>query len=341
MRSIAILLIALLAGCAGAPVAPTSGPDTATTCDANPSTSTLWLGPDHALVNETPAAGAVFSNGFDEAFLVDTMDEWTAAPSPHALRLVGNLTLEFWVRNSGTPAPVTIGGDPGEAYHWFNQIGTQRGFVPAFGREYASIVPLPGSIDHYTEVIAMPPGGLHVEQGDTLRVLLTSLVVDDTRSTGQEILFGGDTPSSITFDHHCMAPLGWKEIASDERDITIRAHQGLITGAIPATAGLNYADVPFELLPGTQRLTISLVQEADRNPLKDDMDITLLDGSGAAITSIGSPYADDIGTFYAANLAAMMPPGAYTVRVESYSGHAYQGHVSVVQDQARPAVGAM
>lgn len=311
------------------------------TCDADVSESTLWLGPGFTLLNETPAAGAVFSNGFDEAFLVDTMDEWSAAPATQAMRLVGNMTLEFWVRNSGTPAPVVIGGQPGEGYHWFNQVGTQRGFVPDFGREYAPVAPMPGSIDHYTEVIAMPPGGLHVEQGDTLRVLLTSLVVDDTRSTGQEILFGGETPSRITFNHHCMAPLGWKEIASDERDISIRAHQGLITGAIPATAGLNYADVPFELLAATQRLTISLVQEADRNPLKDDMDITLRDAAGNAITSIGSPYADDKGTFYAANLAAMLPPGQYAVRVESYSGHAYTGQVSIVQDKAVPAVGAM
>ncbi len=332
----------MLAGCASTSPAEPSNPDPAVrTCSDHPVATTLWLGPGFTLLNETPEAGSVFSNGFDEAFLVDTMDEWTSAPAGAPMRLVGNLTLEFWVRNSGTPAPVVLGGAPDEGYHWFNQVGTNRGFVPDFGREYASVVPLPGSIDHYSEVISMPPGGLHVEKGDTLRVLLTSLVVDDTRSTGQEILFGGETPSSITFTHHCMASLDWQEVVHRDAPVSIAAHQGLITGAIPPGPGINFAEVPFDLLQQTQRLTISLTQGPDANPLKDDMDITIYDADGNAITSIGSPYADDKGTFYAANLHEMMPPGAYVVRVDSYSGHAYEGTVRILQDSAILPVGAM
>ncbi len=341
MRVIVLLLIAMLAGCASEPTSPATPPPTAVTCDVHLQETTLWFGPGFTLLNQTPAAGSVFSNGFDEAFLVDTMDEWWSAPATHAMRIVGNMTLEFWVRNSGTPAPVVLGGAPGEGYHWFNQVGTQRGFVPDYGREYAPVVPMPGSVDHYTEVISTPPGGLHVEQGDMLRVLLTSLVVDDTRSTGQEVLFGGETPSSITFSHHCMAPLDWLAIRTYNSHFTIRGHQGLITGAVPAVPGINYHDVDLDLLAKTQRLTISLEQGYDPNPLKDDMDISVLDADGNEVVSIGSPYADDIGTFYAANLHEMMPPGHYTVRVNSYSGHAYEGRLSIVQDVAVAPVGAM
>ncbi len=331
MRVVVALLI-VLAGCAGAPVDDPMPEANVEPCQLVD--QTWFFGPGHALQPDEPAAGSVFSNGFDEAFLVDEMDEWRSPAWSSSGRIVGNLSLEYWVRNDGTPAPVVIGGQPGEGYHWFNQVGTEGGFVADYGREYASATPMAGSVDHYVEVIAMPPGGLHVERGQSLRVLLTSLVLDDDRGTGQHILIGGDTPSQVRFQVTCMPELDWVELVSKEQRVSIPAHQGLITGQVPPTSGLNVATVPFILQDETQRLTIRLEQTGDPNPLKDDMDLVILDAGGAEVASIGSPYADEVGTFYAANLAELLPPGDYRVQVNSYSGHGYEGVVRILQETA-------
>ncbi len=330
MRLLVLLLALLLSGCAGVPSTNLPAPEPVR-CEAGD--TTLWFGPGHTLLPEAPAAGSQFSNGFDEAFLVDEMDEWHSAPFVQSMRIEGNLTLEYWVRNHGTPAPVVIGGDPGEGYHWFNQIGTSGGFVPDYGREYAEATPTPGSVHHYVEVIAMPPGGLHVEDGDHLRVLLTSLVADDDQARGQEILFGGDTPSQVRFTSHCMPDLDWTELHTSTMTVRLRGNQGLITGAVPEHES-NTARVGFSLEPLTQKLTIAIRQTSDPNPLKDDIDLAVLDASGQEIASIGSPYSDETGTFYAANLAHMMPPGSYTVQVNSYSGIGYEGRLTILQETA-------
>lgn len=332
-----VLIVAMLSGCAGSQESDGDEAPIQEGCDGALRSHTLYLGPGLTLQNDTPEAGSSFSNGFDEAFLVDDMDEWHSEPVDQPIRLLGNMTLEFWVRNDGTPAPYVASGEPTEGYHWFNQFGTERGFIPDYGREDADAVPMPGDVHHHTQTFAMPPGGLHVETGDRLRLLLTSLVVDDDQGTGQHILFGGDTPSAIKFDAHCMIELEWDELHRETTTVVMHGNQGLITGQVPGTDGVNQASVPFTLDETTQRLTISLRQTQDTSPLKDDMDLTILDSDGQQVTGIGSPYADETGTFWAANLAASMPPGQYTVRVDSYSGHAYRGEVTVLQETARLA----
>lgn len=336
-----LLVTALLAGCAGGEE-PQATPDTPQeSCAGTLSERTFWLAPGHALAEGgAPAAGSVFSNGFDEAFLVDDMDVWLSEPVADRLWVPGNVTLEFWARNHGTPAPVVVGGDPGEGYHWFNQFGSDRSFVMDYGREYAEVAPAPGSIDHYVKTIAMPEGGFFVEPGDRLRLLLTSLVVDDGQERGQEVLFGGDTPSHVRLEAACVPALEYDTVDSATHDVAVAAHQGLITGAVPATEGVNHADVAFTLREATDRLTVSLMQTGDANPAKDDMDLTIHDAGGAEVASIGSPYSDEQGVFWAPNLAAFLPPGDYTVRVNSYSGHAYEGEVAILQERALLAGGA-
>lgn len=297
-----------------------------------PEERTLWLGPGHALVEALPAAGRVGGDGFAEAFLNNDLAEWTWPGQDVPMRVVGNLTLTFWSEGNAMPAPIIIGGGPGEGYHFFNQFGTDRGFIESYAVEYASALPSQDVVS-YTEVFAMPDGGLMVEPGDRLRLLLTNLVLDDAEGDGPSILFGGDTPSRIEFTQTCAQARTWSVLESASTPLSIPFHHGLLTGAVQPTAGVNHQDVPFTLHAETDRITITMVQGADRNPLKDDMDITVLDGAGQQVWSIGSPYTDEIGTLWRENLGSM-PPGEYVARVNSYSGHAYEGTITVVQEVA-------
>ncbi len=329
----ALLLVVALSGCLSgtAPLDEVSGLITDCPMDGE---VTLYLGPGFTLSPVLPAAGSVAGNGFDEAFLTNVMDEWTSAVVvDRNVHIMGNLTLHFWSRGHDMVAPVVIGGDPGEGYHWFNQVGTNRGFVEAFAVEYAPIRDEP-VVREWTETFAMPTGGLYLEPGDHLRLLLTNLVLDTpTTGAGPDILFGGDTPSAVTFQAHCRAVWSWDEGTPETHAISIPFHHGLLTGAVPARDGLNHVDVPFTLAPDTGRLTIALAEGGSINPTKNDMDLGVLDAAGNEVWSIGSPYADDLGTKWPADLAANMPPGDYTVRVNSYSGVAYEGTLSIQQDR--------
>lgn len=327
------LVAVSLAGCLGGSeprLEEVGAEDDAGLCGLDaPREVTLWLR-DLSLVPELPEAGATAGNGFDEAFLTNELDEWTLE-APRTFRLVGDVSLEFWARGHAMPAPIVLGGDPGEGYHFFNQFGTDRGFVESYAVEYAPVVDDGTTVRHYRETFAMPEGGVLVESGDTVRLLLTNLVLDEPGGRGPDILWGGETPSALTFTAVCEETPAWTEADRDEVPVSVATNQGLLTGAVPAEEGVNYALVPFMLHPGTDRLTITLEQAAATNPTKDDMDLTVLDGSGDPVWSIGSPYTDEVGTRWRANLDASMPPGDYTVRVDSYSGTAYEGTVTVVQ----------
>lgn len=290
---------------------------------------THWFGPDLGLQDTPPAeAGATPGNGFAEAFATDDMDEWLSAPVPDGLRITGNVSLEYWARNVGTPAPFML-GDPGEGYHFFNQLGSDRTFQPSYVVEYADAAPMPGSVDHHQQTYPMPEGGFFLEPGDRFRILLTSLVMDDADGAGHEILWGGDMPSQVSFEATCFTPPTYRPAQDSTTDIEIPGNRGLLTGAVPAEEGTNQQTVPFTLDGTEARLTVSLEQQGDENPVKDDMDLTILDGDGAEVWSIGSPYADESGTLWPANMDALMPPGEYAVRVDSYSGIDYHGTLTV------------
>ena len=217
-----------------------------------PEERTLWLGPGHALVEALPAAGRVGGDGFAEAFLNNDLAEWTWPGQDVPMRVVGNLTLTFWSEGNAMPAPIIIGGGPGEGYHFFNQFGTDRGFIESYAVEYASALPSQDVVS-YTEVFAMPDGGLMVEPGDRLRLLLTNLVLDDAEGDGPSILFGGDTPSRIEFTQTCAQARTWSVLESASTPLSIPFHHGLLTGAVQPTAGVNHQDVPFTLHAETEQ----------------------------------------------------------------------------------------
>lgn len=337
MRVLLLVLAAAtlsLAGClvgsespdeadAGVAASPFCGVD-------GPREVTLYLR-DLSLVPDLPEPGVTAGNGFDEAFLTNGLDEWTVEAAA-TFRLVGNVSLEFWTRGHAMPAPIVLGGDPGEGYHFFNQFGTSRGFVESYAIEYGAVVDDGETVRHYEETFAMPEGGVLVEAGDTVRLLLTNLVLDDpVAGRGPDILWGGDTPSALTYTAVCERTPRWAEVHQERHSVSVPTNQGLLTGAVPAEEGVNHADVPFTLHADADRLTISLTQTAATNPTKDDMDLTIHDADGVEVWSIGSPYTDEVGTRWRANLDASMPPGDYVVRVNSYSGTGYEGVVTIAQ----------
>jgi len=164
-----------------------------------------------------------------------------------------------------------------------------------------------------------------------VRLLLTSLVLDDAEGSGHDILFGGETASRITYLARCYPERSWTETGRQESTVDLVGNQGLLTGAVPPTEGVNTKTVPFTLDADTERLTVSIAQEGGTEP-KDDIDLTIVGPDGDA-WSIGSPYADESGTLWKANLDAYLPPGDHAVRVDSYSGKAYSGTLTIVQEE--------
>lgn len=306
---------------------------------AEPVQHTLYFGPRQGLGPELPQAGAAQGNAFSSGFLTDDLKEWLSDPVPDGLWLVGDATLEYWVRSTGTPAPVVLGGDRGEGYHFFNQVGSDRSFEPGYNTEYSTVAPLPGTVDHYTETFPMPPGGFVVEAGDRVRVLLTDLALDSVGPSGQgsghEVLFGGDTPSQLRFTAKCFPHVAWpdQQTLLDEA-VQLEGNQGLLTGQVPATEDVNVQTFEVAVPADTQRLSVRLTQTSDPNPVKDDIDVMLLEAGGDGNWSVGSPYSDEQGALWFDNLQAVFPSGRVVVQVNSYSGAGYEGRIVVTAERA-------
>lgn len=337
MRVMAVLLLVLLLpGCLGGGATEARALSAIDACRAAPPVQqTLYFGPAMGLQEGIPPAGYAPGNSFSSGFLTNDLKEWLSRPVPEGLWLVGDVTLDYWVRSTGTPAPLVIGGDPGQGYHFFNQFGSDRTFQPAYAVEYSDAVPQAGTIDHYTETLELFPGGFVLEPGDRFRVLLTDLALDGDNGGGHDVLFGPEHPSSLTFTAKCWPTLTWRpEQALLDEAISLRGNQGLLVGGDRVANEANRVQFDLQLPPQAMRLTVSLQQTDDRNPVKDDMDVRLLDRSGQEAWSIGSPYSDESGTLWLDNLQAVFPSGEFTVQVDSYSGVAYTGRLTVTTSTA-------
>lgn len=331
----AVVALALLAGClGGGPTAEKAHAAVASCRDAPATEHVLWFGPSLSLQPAPQPNGSAPGNAFSSGFLTNDLKEWLSEPVADGLWIVGNVTLEFWVRSTGTPAPLaTNPSSPGKGYHFFDQFGSDRTLQPAFATEYSDVAPAAGKVDHYNETLQMPPGGFVLERGDRVRVILTDLAADGQDGSGHDVLFGGGTPSHVRFLARCWPHLSYTDSRLDEKMVSLPANQGLLTGRVPKGPANQYR-FDVSVPAGTDRLRIDLRQSTDVNPVKDDIDLNLLDRSGKAVWSIGSPYSDESGTLWADNLAAVFPDGALTVEVDSYSGVAYQGTVTVTASQA-------
>ncbi len=115
------LSLALLAGCSGGdPEVIDQADPTACTDDALHD-YTLYLHNDRLVpIAQTPAKTP--ANGFTEGFANNDLREFLSDPQVQGIQIEGNVTFELWVEYNGSPAPVAIGGDPGEGYHFFNLV---------------------------------------------------------------------------------------------------------------------------------------------------------------------------------------------------------------------------
>lgn len=303
--------------------------------DAPAVAHTLFFSGGHRLVPELPAAGAEPGNAFSSGFLTNDLKEWLSDPVAAGLWLVGDVELEYWVRSTGAPAPLAIGGEPGEGYHFFNQFGSDRSLQPSYATEYSDVAPLPGTVDHYVETLPMPAGGFIVETGDRVRVLLTDLALDGPMGSGHDVLFGGDTPSQVRFTAKCFPTLSWptSETRINEA-VSLPGNQGLLTGQVTPTEGLNKQTFRMMVPLGTQRLTVRITQTDDATAAKDDIDLVLFEVGGNRTWSIGSPYSDEQGALWFDNLVATFPHREIDVEVNSYSGVGYTGRLVVTAERA-------
>jgi hypothetical protein len=274
--------------------------------------------------------------GFSATFAAGDPLSWLSQPVEGGLRIIGNVSLELWVRNGGAPDPVVTGGSPNPGYQLFNQVGDERAYLPAFGREYGPAVPAPGSVDHYTETLPTPRGGFTIEADHRVRVTLTSLALDAVGGTGHTVLTGGTTPSQVRFSALCSPSRSWAPVAYHDETLFLFGNQGLFTGRIPPTEGVNTHTVWFDLDAKTERLTVGLRQGTDYDPSKDDADLTLVDAGGKVVWPAGSPASNEVAILWKENLEALMPPGRYGARVDTYSGVGYDGTVSILQERTTP-----
>lgn len=287
----------------------------------------VWhFGPQNTLRADA-SDGSAPANGFVEAFLTDSIAEWRSPPLEDGLLLTGNVTLEYWVRYAPGVAPIVLGRDPGEGYHAFNQFGSERGFMPAFAIENGPVLLTGDEEVHVVEVLQTPPGGFVYEPGDHVRVLLTNLVLD-LPGEGTQVLFGPERPSHVRFTASCRAATP-EDAAPIEQSVPLlfAANQGLLTGAVPPSP-LNHGEAVLEWDGDVDRITFELRQGLDANPVKDDIDMTIL-ADGTAWNG-GSPYADETVTLWHENLAALWPDGRLRVSVDSYSGVLYMGSLRIV-----------
>ena len=324
-----------LAGCFADDQGESAGLEAIADCRFAPALEhVLYFGPRMTLQPEPAPAGSAPGNAFSSGFLTDDLKEWLSDPVAEGMWLVGDVTLEYWVRSTGSPAPLVIGGEPGEGYHFFNQFGSDRSLQPSYAVEYSDVAPQEGHIDHYTEILPMPPGGFVVERGDRVRVLLTDLALDSPSGGGHDVLFGGGTPSQVRFTARCWNDVTWALVDQQASTVSLPSNQGLLTGAVEPNP-TNQANIPVTFGPDVERITLTIEQGGDRNPVKDDIDLVLLDSSGDAAWSIGSPYSNEAGALWLDNLQAVFPDGSFTVQVNSYSGVGYTGTLTVTMESAR------
>lgn len=338
-----LLLTAALAGCldddsTGSGVDPKvlSAVDA---CRQGPITSTtLFFGPRHTLQRTLPEAGSEPGNAFSSGFLTNDLKEWLGEPAAEGQWLTGEVTVEYWVRNTGSPAPLAVDPTkPGEGYHFFAQFGSDRSLQPAYATQFDTVAPLPDTVEHYIATFTLAEGGFVVEKGDRVRFLLTDLALDGPDGSGHDVLFGGDTPSQVRFSARCYPTLAWTSMTVVDETINLPGNQGLLTGGIRPTEGFNFQIVAFTFPPGTQRMTVTLTQQDDLNQVKDDIDLVLYEHAGAHEYGIGSPYSDEAGTLWQDNLASHFPYGEIDLQVNSYSGVDYTGRLLVTVETARLA----
>jgi hypothetical protein len=332
----ACLAIAFLSGCAApSPPATSSAKPPVVACDESPATTFTFYPDDaYSLRANGSAAGVVPIHGFQDAFLDDSLPTWVSAPLETGLRVEGNVTVDLFVLDLGTPAPAP-GGPPGSTTHLYVQFGTNATFMPAFASITGPVAPDTGQPHEYNVTLQVPRGGFVAEAGERLRLLVGSLAIDLPTSRGEALLVGAGTPTHVTFAARCFEAQSWFPEQDLKKLVMLPGNEGLFTHLVPAQSGANVADFPFTVINSTARLTIALRSDGAMHPGKDDMDIELLDASGTVVWTAATPFSNETLRMWKPNLDALLPPGSQaTTRVHSYSGVNYVGRLEITFDSA-------
>lgn len=321
--AILVALLPLLAGCS-TPEQPTPPPPPPMPCEGQaPQQVTLYLGPDRTLVPTLPAAGVERSDGFREGFLTNGAVPWTSQPWNGSVRITSDVHLELYARSTGSPG-YPASNQPGQAFRFFNQFGSDRFPGAATAADYTPLVQPPGIQWTANQTFVLPKGGIVLERGDNATLLLAGLSPD-----GEDILYGGDTPSRLTFEATCVPDRAWALLHYLRFPVNLEGNQAGPTGAIPPVEGFNTLTVPFTLENGTQRLRVFLRGDfADAEP-KDDLDMRLVAPDGTVLVEPSTPYTDESLALWPDNLAAFLPEGDYAIRIDSYSGLRYAGELDI------------
>lgn len=318
---LALALLVPLAGCASGPAGPTTpAPPPHAHCEDQPFVPRTWfLAAGHALANASGAAGEEPGDDAREAFVAEPRP-WDSAPLAEGIELNGSFAFDLWVRVDGAPlaAPPTPSMDA-----FVVQAGSSRALSSGAASAPAPAAAPPGTVVHLNLTLGLPPGGFVIEQGERVRLLVTSLVAG-----GTTVLVGGGTPSQVRVAARCSEPRDWVEKRTLAFPVLLPASQGSLTHAVPPQEGVNRLTVPFDLEAGTARLSVLLRAPAGR--VKGDMDLTLLDADGTALYQAASPFANETMVLWPGNVAALLHEGGhYSVRVDSYSGTNYSGRLTI------------
>lgn len=282
----------------------------------------LHFDTDMTLQESAPAAGEVALQPGTMVFAGEVPPFLSERLEP-GVRIVGPVEMELWLEGDG----VSTLPRGEEGLHLYTLAGSNVAYLPGGGRTDAATLTM-GERLHVTHEIPVPPGGFRVEAGEQVRISLNSLLLT-SEGTGHTLLVGGGTPSQVRFAAECVDPIDYRILDQQDLDVVIPGNTALWTGIVPNEPGLNRFEGTFELRPDTHRLTIDL-RGSGLTP-KGDMDLHLMD-AGGVVWQATSPQQDETLIMWRENLHRMAPPGTYTVRVDSYSGIAYDGTVSILQE---------
>jgi len=250
---------------------------------------------------------------------VADVQPWLSPPLPTGLRVL-NASLSIQVEGSGPTVP------PDAPDALYVQVGSDL----ALASGDAAVAWTPSTSVAASEgPLGLPKGGFTVEAGHRVQLLVTSLV--EGPSGPAQVRLGN--ASALRLTAVCAPEREFLAARDFKTPVLLPASQGSFTHTVPAEEGLNRQTVAFDLPNGTARLRIYL-RQAHPPRVKGDVDFTLLDGLGRVVATAGSPSANETLVLWPENLAALAPPGHYTVRVDSYSATNYAGTLDVVFDEA-------
>lgn len=337
---LALLAVAVLSGCLD---------PGGVVCACQPSWPDPWaystvhsffLKPGLGLSEEGPAS--------EEPQRVASSDFWvryeTGRPQPtfrseaqNESFLVENATVRFWFT---TDAVVPNTGTFAEWDAWF---GTNVSIGAVVAMDGPDVVQR-GQIYHLEAEIGLPPGGLVVESGEELALLLRPVMLQNDANDLYLLVDSMDTPSALELTVRARDPA----FASDD----LVPITSTFSGTLPAPA---YVEASLDREPSsltTGRHSFNVPASAAKVEVAltgsvllggKDLDLLVFDGNGTQAAQSVTPYANEHARLHGENLAKL-EPGTWFAQVNNWlgAGATYTMVVTVwvAEDQVAEATGS-